>query len=232
MAIVKVKGRQTTSISREAEGADVYLRALRDGSMITSDWKQAAIMGGFGYIANVGALSTGEIGGGGGSILDIDTPELVISVPNGTSILPLRVGVHVQTGTPADAGEMEILVAVDQDAEWVPNGVGWDTEPIFNINTLCGKSSGCLARGAFTSTIDVPPVLDIELARKVVQFNIGTGTAAFAHGVILDLVYEPKNPPILNGPCMLIVYQGGSAATVGGFIDCSWLEFPESAFKL
>ena len=71
MAIVKGTGQQTTAIQRLYEGADVYLRALRDGTMIAADWKQAAIMGGFGYHITSGALSTGVLEG---TVIDIDSP--------------------------------------------------------------------------------------------------------------------------------------------------------------
>ena len=228
MAILKAKGQQTTSIQRLSEGADVYLRALRDGSMVQADWKQAAIMGGFGYTVTSGALSTGVVEG---TSIDIDSPCAMVSVPNGTSILPLRVSVQVQTAAPADAAEAEILIAVDQDKAWDATGAP-TVLSIYNMNTLCGKTSACVSGEIYTSTIQSAPVNDLELARKVVEYDIGSGTASFAHGVILDLVYEPANPSILNGPCMLLIYWGGDSAVIGGFAQVQWLEFPETTFSV
>lgn len=228
MAILKAKGKTTTSISRETEGADVYLRALRDGTMIQADWRQAAIIGGFGYETTSGNLSTGVLEG---TALSIAAPCCMVSVPNGTCIMPLRVSVQVQVGAPADAQEAEILIAVDQDKAWDTTGTPTVLD-VNNLNTLCGKTSACSAGEVYTTTITSAPVNDIELARKVVEYDIGTGASKFAHGVILDLDYEPESPPILNGPCMLLVYWGSDTAVVGGFAQVQWLEFSELAFSV
>ncbi len=66
MAIIKAKARQTTAVSAESEGNDVYLRALRDGTLLTAAWKQSYIMKGYGYQALVGGFSTPLTGGGNG----------------------------------------------------------------------------------------------------------------------------------------------------------------------
>lgn len=229
MATLKGKAQQSTSIARQSEGNDVYLRALRDGSLIQSDWKQAAVMAGYGFMVNVGTFSSGVLGGES-SIIDIDSPNYVLDIPNGTCIMPLRIGVHVQAGTVSTQEECEILIAVDQDTGW-DGTASATTDSIYNMNTLCGATSRCRSRSVFTDTFTTTgdPVLDIELARKVLEWDV-TGTGAI--GMDVDLVYEPKNPPIINGPAMLIIYWGGDNAVVGGFADIQWLEFPESAFAL
>ena len=227
MALGKGKAGQTTARQSESEGADVFLRALRDGSAVLADWKQAAVMGGFGFMANSGALSTGVAGGGVSSVLDIDRPNFVLSVPNGTAILPLRIGVHLQSGAPADGNEVEILIAVDQDKEAPTSGTA-TARIIYNMNTLAAKASTCVARDTFSVTL-TDPVLDLELARKVIEYDkAASGEVA----VICDLIYEPETPPVINGPASVIVYYGGDAAAVGGFCDIQWLEFTENNFSV
>jgi len=227
MTVLKAKGQQTTARQGVSEGMDVYLRALRDGTMVSSDWRQAAIMGGFGFQIICGAFSTGKVGGGNGTVIKNTEPELVLSVPNGTCVLPMRISVQVQTGAPTDAQEVELLVAVDQDKAW--DAVGASTAATcYNLNTLSAKASACTGRQAFTSSMTTP-VLDLELARKVAQYDIVT---AGTLGVILDLVYEPLTLPIINGPAMIIVYFGGATATVGGYAQMEWLEFPENIFSV
>lgn len=230
MATLKGKAQQSSAIARQSEGNDVYLRALRDGALVQADWKQAAIMAGYGYQVNVGDFSTGAVGGGvAGTVLDADGPDFLLSIPNGVCVLPLRIGVHVQHGAVTTQQEAEILIAVDQDAAWDATGASTE-ETIYNINTLCGNYSSCKAESEFAvTTITTDPVLDIELARKVVEFDVSTSGAT---AVDLDLVYEPKNPPVINGPAMLLIFYGGDTATIGGFCDIQWLELPESVFKL
>ena len=228
----KAKARQSTTISRETEGSDVFVRALRDGSLITADWKQAAILAGYGYTVNVGALSTGIVGGGNGTVIDQDEPECVLTIPNGYCVLPLRIAVQVQSGAVGDAEEVEILIAVDQDKALDATSIAgstYTTEVIYNLNTLCGSTSSCACYSAFTDTI-TDPVLDLELARKVIEYEWSATSGS--QNLEVDLLYEPKNPPVINGPAQIVIYWGGDTATIGGFAEIQFLEFPESAFTL
>lgn len=228
MTIVKVKGQQTTARQGVSEGGDVFLRGLRDGSLITADWRSAAVMGGFGFTTIGGGFSTGKVGGGAGTTMDINTPEFLLSIPNGTCVMPLVIGVQVQMGAPADAQEQEILVAIDQDIEW--NKVGASTHAdIYNLNTLSARASACTARNAITTTITATPTTDIELARVVAEYSVSSGGES---AQILDLCYEPKTMVVINGPAMILVYHGGDAANIGGFVQLQWLEFPEGTFSV
>lgn len=229
MALMKLQGKQNQAISRPSEGRPVELRALRDGSMISSDWMQAAIMGGLGYIVNEGSLVTGQTGGGEGTALTIDEPEVLLSIPNGTCILPIRVGVAVHPGAyNAQADEYEILLAVDQDKAYDASGT-CDTLSIYNMNTLCGLTSACTAIGGCSAAITAP-VLDLELAHFVTTADLD-GAAVNMLVNPVNLTYDPEHPIIINGPACLIVYFGGTVATTG-FVNMQWLELPESAFKI
>jgi len=225
-AIIKGNARQATSVQRVAEGAEVFQRFLRDGSLVGADWKQAAIFQGLGYVINVGAFSTPIVGGGNGTVLDQDQPEFVISVPSGTSIMPIRVEVCCLTPLiTADADEAEILVAVDQDTAATTGGQG-TAETIYNLNTLKGAGSACTVTSAFTANITAAPALDIELMHKQITADVN-GTAANAYFQELRGLYEPIAVPILNGPCALMGYWGGTSA-VSGFAVVQWVEFPTS----
>jgi len=227
MALVKGKAQQTSAKQGESEGADVFLRALRDGSMVLADWKQAAVMGGFGFMTHTGAFSTGVAGGGSAAVIDADRPNFTLSIPDGISVVPLRIGVHVITGAPADANELEILIAVDVNQAMATAGTA-TADTIYNMNTLASRASTCIARDTYSATLGADPSLELELARKVLIYDlVSTGTI----GVIMDLVYEPQNPPIINGPAALYVHFGGAAASTG-YVDATWLEFTESTFSV
>ena len=227
MSILKAKAQQTSSVARVSEGDDVYLRTMRDGALFTADWKNAAIMEGRGFMVNVGAFSTPIAGGGSANVVDQDRPSLIVSVPNGTSILPLRIEVALlDVPGAADDDEVDILIAVDQDAAWDATGA-CTTEVIYNMNTLHSRASSCASRSAFSTTMTTDPVLDLELAhfQKIFESHSATGV------VWTDsrMLYEPKAPPIINGPAMLLVYYGGTNKP-SGFVCAQWLEFPESYF--
>lgn len=229
MALFKGKANQSTTRNVVKEGSEQFLRLMRDGTLYVADWRQASVNAGFGYMANVGAFSTPILGGGAGTVLDIDEPELTISIPSGTTLFPLRI--HVSAQVPliaADSDETEILIAVDQDKAQDATGTA-TAETVYPMNTLVAKTSACTVRSAYTATC-TDPVLDLELAHAVAVGDV-QGIATNANWGMLDLLYEPVTSPPINGPAMIVVYWGGTVGT-SGFAVASWIEFPTTDFAL
>ena len=229
MAIIKAKARQDSAVGRVSEGSDVYLRAFRDGSLVTTDWKQALIMEGRGFTFNVGALTAPVKGGGAGQLaIDDDAPDFGVGIPTGTSILPIYVDVALlMTAGTADSDEIDILLAVDQDTY---HPVGNSTaETIYNLNTLYSRASNCWARSEWATTFTTTdPVYDLELAHVSKVFEMYSTV-----GVLWDecrMVYEPLNPPIINGPATLFGFFGGTKVQYG-FACVQWLELPTSSIS-
>ncbi len=150
MAIIKTKARQDTGVARVSEGGDVYVRSTRDGSLFMADWKQAMIMEGRGFMINVGALTAPITGGGTGSTKpDADSPDISILVPNGTSLLPIRVEIEVSLPVIAATGnEVDILLGVDQDASHIADATAAGAaEVAYNMNTPKQLEAGEWHRG-------------------------------------------------------------------------------------
>ena len=199
---------------------------------------------GYGRSMTVGALSTGIVGGGNGTVLDIDQPEFVVGVQAGFFILPIYVEIAVQAGVEtADGDESEILLAVDvlgtYSTEPTPTGAAVTNTPELPVNmrTGLGRGSACKCASAFVVDMvtrnligtEADPVLDMELGRVVETTNFGDATG-ISHKQ-LRLLYQPRNPPILVGPCALIGYWGGTIASVGGFAVVQWVEGPVSMLE-
>jgi len=189
------------------------------------DWKQWAIKDGRGFHVDVGAFSTPIVGGGNGTVIDLDQPEASISVPTNTSIMPIRVSVQCQPPLiVADNDEIEILVAADIASANAGDGTA-TSETALQMKVGHSRTSLCTCRSAYTGdTTD--PVLGMELARMVKKADV-QGTAANALWGDLSLLYAPNPSPILDGPCCLYVYWGGTVA-VSGFAQIEWLEFATS----
>lgn len=208
-----------------------------DGALFVADWKQSLILRGMGYLATIGAFSTGIAGGGAGTILDLDQPEGLVSVPEGVAIVPLSIGIQAETPLlAADDDEAELLIAVDRTASWNEDGT-FTTESPTNLRTDIRAGSRCLVRSAFSAdmtrrpaaggTAD-DPVLDMELARRIIVADSQT-----AAGVLwghLDLHYEPRYAPVLVGPCALYLYWGGTVA-VNGYAQLAWAEADAAFFN-
>lgn len=208
------------------------LRGLPAGAGVFGDWLHAFIARGYGWHVTIGAFSTGITGGGAGTVLDLDQPEGVISVPSGTTLIPIRISAQCHVPLLAtDADESEILVAVDRAAAWAADGTS-TAETAFNMRS--DITSGCEASCAsaftadMTATTGADPVLGMELARACVTGDV-QGTAANGMWTPLSLLYEPVRPPFLIGPCAIYLYWGGTVATPG-YAQAQFLCVPSTLF--
>jgi len=204
-----------------ATPVEADVRALLSG-LLVADWRQALIARGLGWHVDVGAFSTPIVGGGAGTVIDLDQPELGISIGAGWVLVPLRI--HVVCQTPliaADNEESEILLAVDRTAEYARDGTVVSEVPTCLRTSTVG---GCPATVFSAATADITdPVLGIELAHSVKAADF-QGTPATAFWGDLSLLYEPRHPPFIVGPAALYGYFGGTAA-VSGFINADFLVF-------
>jgi len=228
MAILKGIARQDTDVGRVSEGADVNLRATRDGALFTADWKLAMIMEGRGFMFNVGTGNAAATGGGSaGTVIDIDAPEFIVRVPNGTSIMPLMIEISTTLPVGAtNADEVDILLAVDQDSMQTDGTFG--TQPtIYNMNSLKSRGSNCTVDMECEAAMTTP-VNDLELAHMNKVFAIHNTDAELlgSQWTELKLHYEPETLVVINGPAMLLGYFGGTAITKAIAV-VQWLELPE-----
>src|SRR3990167_7313152 len=146
------------------------------------------IRNGQGRHITVGALSTPIVGGGNGTVLDLDQPEFAIGVPSGSAIRIVRAEIVVQGGiATGDSDETEALIAVDSLGLWSGDGTLTNENPS-NMRTDLDKGSLCKVGSTFTADMTTTPgnglaaadpVLDMELAR-LVETSDQAGTAANA----------------------------------------------------
>jgi hypothetical protein len=206
-----------------ATPAEVDLKSLL-GGLLGADWRQALIARGYGWHVQVGALTTPIVGGGDGTVLDLEQPELAMNVPSGYTCIPLRINVQVQMGLQTtDSHETEIIVGVDRTQVQVAGTS--TTESPMNMRTDIVSAAPFTCFSAYTGDGNATPVIT-ELARKQALTDV-QGTAATVNAYIFDLLYEPLFPPIIVGPANISVYFGGSIAA-SGFIQASGLWIPSS----
>ena len=194
------------------------------GGALSADWRQAMIARGFGWLIDVGALTTPIVGGGNGTVLDLEQPELAINVPSGYAMIPLRIAVECQLGLQTtDSHESEIIIGVDRTQ--IQTAGTSTAEVPMNLRTDLTTAAPFTAFSAYTADGVSAPVVR-ELARKQGLTDV-QGTAATVNVYQFDLVYEPLHPPIAIGPAHFAVYYGGDIA-VSGFIQATVLAIPSS----
>lgn len=206
-----------------ASPAEFDLRGIL-GSALTADWKQALIARGFGWCIDVGTLTTPIVGGGAGTVLDLEQPELAINVPSGYAMVPLRISAECQIGLQTtDAHENEIWFGFDRTQ--VQTAGTSTAETPGNMRSDITATAPFTAFSAYTADGVAAPVIT-TLARKQATTDL-QGIAANLNVYQFDLVYEPTNPPIIIGPAHIAVYWAGDIA-LPGFAQAFVLAFPSS----
>lgn len=201
----------------------VDLKQIFDSLQI-ADWRQAMIARGLGWHVQVGALTTPITGGGNGTVLDLEQPELAINVPSGYVMVPLRINVECQIGLQTtDAHENEIIIGFDRTQQQTAGTSTIETPANMRSDLTSAAPFTCFS--AYTADGIAAPLIT-ELARKQATTDV-QGTAANVNVYQFDLLYEPKCPLFIVGPAHIAVYYGGDIA-LPGFIQASVLAFPSS----
>ena len=194
------------------------------GSALVADWKQALIARGFGWTVDVGTLTTPIVGGGNGTVLDLEQPELAINCPSGYCMVPLRIAVECQLGLQTtDSHESEIWIGFDRTQ--VQTAGTSTAETPGNLRSDITATAPFTAYSAYTADGVAAPVIT-TLARRQGLTDV-QGTAATVNVYVFDLEYQPLNPPMIVGPAHIAVYFAGDIA-VSGFIQAQVLAFPSS----
>lgn len=190
------------------------------GAALSADWRAALAARGFGWMVCAGSLSTPIVGGGNGTVLDADQPEMVVDVPSGYTMIPTRllVACQIPLGA-ADSDESEIAVLVDRTA--VSGAVaanGTVTTPTNMRSDILGGTCPLRCVTAVTTNLTAAPTASVDLAHAVRVFE--TKTDVGTTWGELSLLYQPDVPPFLVGPATFVVYWGGTVATTGfGTLD-------------
>lgn len=215
------------NVTRSSDGTWQALRATRDGAPIVLPWKMSLVLEGLAFHITVGDFSTPVAGGGATAVISLVRPRFTVAIPTGQVLLPLRVSAQAQLPLLAtDQDESEILIAADR-TQAITDGSA-TLETVFNMRTDSPRTSGTTARSLYTGDA-TSAVLGLELARAISVGDV-QGVPANAMWNMLDLVYEPAEPPFIVGPATLCGFWGGTVATTG-FAQAVWAELPFSAIS-
>lgn len=212
----------------ESPSLPFEVRGILDAAL-SADWRQALVARGYGWHADEGSFSTPAAGGGAAAIIDIDRPNLLVSVPADYTLVPLRIHCVAQMPLGAtDSDESEIVIAVDPSL--AATGITTQTTRVVPINmrsTSVANSLVCpfLVYKTLSGDLTTAPTLSYELGHAVKIFE--TKTDVGTTWADLELLYEPANAPFFRGPCALYVYHGGTVATTG-FTNADFLAIPSS----
>lgn len=229
MPLAKVKGRQTSGIEVVSEGADVYIRAMRDGSLINVPWVMAKAIEGKVFCAMTGIMTGEDTFTSGG--LTASKPDLLVNVPAGTAIIPVYIGINIE-----DAGATAAVVDFLAVASAVYDNVtAGDTLVIANMRTdKALGGSQCVATAVVSSGGTDPETAGnnyVEFWRPVSGFSedaFGASTAEINNSISHSqwTIGDAVVPPVIVGEGSLNLYAASNAGK--GFISVMWVEEPSA----
>ena len=223
MGLTKAKARQTSAISSVSEGNDVYVRALRDGTLLSAEWILAQTIRGRLMCAAAGVLST-PITWTATAACDQTKAAVMVDVPLGTTIFPLQIALQMEAyGTNA---------IFECAASTGSGGVsaGGTAVTVKNMRSDAPYSTNCTVTSDLTGGTALT-TNDAEFWHDGLQVAITKATAVnnIANKDDFKFVWNYKDGlfcPIVVGAGQLVVTQGSQAGT--GFCKVFWIEVPTS----
>lgn len=197
------------------------LRTTRDGCFIDCDWLMGMAMEGRVWVANAGTGTTPiEVNAG----YTAAKPDLLITVPSGTTIIPVFIETSIEdTGSAATADVM--FTATDQYDNSV---TATTTLTPYNLKLNSGRTTACSAYSKVTAGSTTP------LAGNYVEFARGgggiaedafNGNTSPTNELISRFYWGAKEaliPPVIVGEGSLYVYTSCTAGI--SFITVMWVE--------
>lgn len=223
---------QQQNASVASDGQDRFLRATRAGQLLTADWKTELVLAGYAFNVTVGSVTLGGdvsliTGGGNGTTINSDRPEMAVGTPAGYYHIPMRFTATIQADHDADGDVGNIILFADVTQQ-IPLPIAASCTPETPINLLDDVTASVSRVASAYHTADITdPVSSIVLAYATNQAAQVNGTATAISQLQCD--YDPSYPTILAGPCSVVACWGGTAAVTGA---CSyfWAEVPASRF--
>lgn len=209
-----------------SDGVDIKARGTRDAVQFIATWAQALMMEGRVFTAPFSAMGATDIVNlaGGKTLIQ---PDFCISVPTGTSLIPLRIVVSAQYDGDFDTDDAFILVMGDTDAAVAFTATDVTEITPMNHITTGGVTSVATVFENATGNITTPTATKIMLDVTQEQKE-----AEGASEVRLD--YEPEIPFIMAGPCAIYGYIGTGADGTGIVWSgtASWAEVPTGRYAV
>jgi len=222
MAIIKGNVRQTSSVTRVAEGTENYMRMLRDGTVGIADLIALWSLEGRVFTVSAGAATTGATFAAGA--LDTSEFDLHIAIPASVVVIPLSWQITFDA-----YGATGIVECCLQYGTGSVIGTATADVPT-SSNASAGIASACTCNVASSSGTALTTVEE-EIWHDGLQAGItrASGGAAISP---CKFKFNAKDDGVLHiiGPSQQIV--GFTAANVGtGFFQFKYAELPVSSVE-
>ena len=222
MSSTEIRGNvEVSNVNRLAsESHSKELRCGKDGSLFTADWFQSMAMEGRMFCAQAGVLTT-PITWTATAANDQAKPAMFISVPDGTTIIPLEISLYMEAFGTDSLFECAAITGT--------GGVsaGGTAMSITNMRTDAPHTSLCTATSDLTGGTACTANVN-EFWKSGVQKVATTATADDASmrnpDVFTWRYTDGMFAPVIKGAGQIMVTQGSQAGT--GFGRIIFVEIP------
>lgn len=225
---------QQQNVPVTGDGDPLRLRSTRAGQLFTADWKTSLVLAGHAHNLTVGGISAGAdvapiTGGGNGTTINSDRPEMAVGTPAGYYHIPLGFSCAVQNDIgAADADEVNIILFADLE-KTIPLPIAAGSTHETTQNLLDGGPAAVSEAASAYHTSDIAdPVCTMILGYSTAQAAQVSGAGTIV--CVLKLDFDPSYPRLLKGPCSVVACWGGNQAATG-IATYNWAEVPTAYFE-
>jgi len=191
-----------------------------EGALNVGSQYDAMVARGRVFVANAGTLTAPL--SGNDSLVNTD-PDLLIDVPEGTSIKPLFVGVNYETVGTTLLAECVMSASASLGAQSGGTGI-----TAVSLRTRGGGSTRCTITSAATATAQSGNVFEffrhqVQLVEDMAATEVGWDDRNFRWNAGVD-----GPAPLLIGDSSLMIWAASQATTC--FITAIWAEFQENEY--
>ena len=195
------------------EGANIALKAGKMGFLIIQDFFAQMAIEDRVYQVRAGDVATPLVGDQ--PLIDTKA-EACVDAVLGTTMIPCYacIGVVLAPGTATMFKIQSQVVVSSAGTAFVPL-------PLYTGGTASTSTARVAAAGGVTVTAEVATTSRLH-------FSGGSAIAAGAYAYP-NMVWEPKAPPILNGPACLYYQAGGTTTGPSYFFNVDYVELPTAS---
>lgn len=188
-----------------AEGTTPAGRVNRQGSLVVVPQKMQWALEGRVFTSGHGSETTPLTA----VAYDQDQPEFVLSVPTGTTVVPLNIRVHTE-GSTGTAKEVIIWRVTNN----IGDGTSTAATSAATNHRMGGAPAAATPRHLYTA--------NVTLTGYVEMWRDGTTIASIAP---FTYDYSPEFPLVLIGPASLGLQFDGTTTQPTFFMTATWAEF-------
>jgi hypothetical protein len=216
---IELSGRKAISPLREsADGADGKVWLGRDGALVIKDWYTA--MAEEGRVFNI-ALATPDTTMTGDVGYVVTSPGIAAVVPEGTVMIPVHLDVCFEDAAGTDN---YIIVGCDEGDLGLSGGTAVSAcNNLRTDNPHASAISTKLACDTAAIAMTDPGASERTLFTYVNAFADATTSPP------IQVVWEPRTPPVLVGPSTFYVYIYATSTAPEFSFSLQWVELPKNA---